>query len=342
MRQNLIYVLLSVSAALSAAVSNRGAMELSAREAYPFTVQDLHIADWEVKSDAKVEDLGINLDTYTTTRLDDLKGKLKGKKEASLVLLPTENKRKMKVMEQGHPDADHPNVFFQVSAAKSDVGEQPYNEAGAEGAANRIRNSVTAFLDGSFLPANENGFGNQTTLEWCLENEIGKIYFFSIENYIQGTRKQKDKDYGSDHKKNEQIEANVNDVMEAENHDGWTLEDAVDYGCAAAFDVFKNKAFRIKGDGVRVPSPEGYDLVKVAMARGHDDRDWRHGRLTVGSVIAAVVDPKSKGADPEHTLDADWHYYVSGGKASRYDILEKAVAQLREALFGLNRDGDVS
>ncbi|KAK4443853.1 hypothetical protein QBC34DRAFT_416239 [Podospora aff. communis PSN243] len=87
-----------------------------------------------------------------------------------LLVIPTANKDKTRILTEAFERQKPPGatVHVLVLPADSNVGEQPYDEAGAEGARNRIQNALQSL--------------NESVL---VEREIGTIMAASIENFIQ-------------------------------------------------------------------------------------------------------------------------------------------------------------
>ncbi|RYP67119.1 hypothetical protein DL771_007444 [Monosporascus sp. 5C6A] len=90
--------------------------------------------------------------------------------DAILVVIPTANKQKSDLLTEAFNALKPSNVEIHYISApsKSDVGEQPYDDAGVEGARNRITNALREL--------------SESTLE---EKKIGTVIAASIENYIQ-------------------------------------------------------------------------------------------------------------------------------------------------------------
>jgi non-canonical (house-cleaning) NTP pyrophosphatase len=87
-----------------------------------------------------------------------------------LLVIPTANKHKTRILTETFERQKPRGVTLHVLVlpAESNVGEQPYDEAGAEGARNRIQNSLQS-LEESVLA----------------EKGIGTVIAASIENFIQ-------------------------------------------------------------------------------------------------------------------------------------------------------------
>ncbi|KAF2002633.1 hypothetical protein P154DRAFT_130860 [Amniculicola lignicola CBS 123094] len=102
-----------------------------------------------------------------------------------LLLTPTQNKFKTKLLRETFENQIPKGQILHTLciAFDSGVGEQPYNEAGLQGAWNRISNAL------HYLDKPE----NQTILK---EEKIGTVIVASIENYIQITDVERPTDYG--------------------------------------------------------------------------------------------------------------------------------------------------
>ncbi|KAK0622374.1 hypothetical protein B0T14DRAFT_426521 [Immersiella caudata] len=101
----------------------------------------------------------------------------------TLVLIPTANRHKTRILTQAFERQKPHSVQLHVLVlpAESNVGEQPYDEAGIEGARNRIENALQA-LDERVLA----------------EKGVGRVMVASIENFIQrpGAAGEDPVDYG--------------------------------------------------------------------------------------------------------------------------------------------------
>ena len=104
---------------------------------------------------------------------------------AVLLVIPTENKGKRRTLEEVFRERAPKNVVVHVITVPvdSDVGEEPYNNAGAIGAHNRISNALTR-LDTSEY---------QNTL---IAKGIGTVIVASIESYVQTEDVDRPIDYG--------------------------------------------------------------------------------------------------------------------------------------------------
>ncbi|KAK3694518.1 hypothetical protein B0T22DRAFT_452702 [Podospora appendiculata] len=95
--------------------------------------------------------------------------------ERTLLIFPTENEGKVQTLLRGFKRHQRPGsapLLYRTVPVESNVGEQPYNEAGAEGARNRISNGLRKFLatpeERTYLEANEIG----TVVVACIESFI--------------------------------------------------------------------------------------------------------------------------------------------------------------------------
>lgn len=90
-----------------------------------------------------------------------------------LLVIPTENKRKKTILEERIVDRAPAALKVQTITVpvESDVGEQPYNDAGAAGAYNRINNVLERLNNTEYTDI----FAKYT---------IGTVLVASIENYI--------------------------------------------------------------------------------------------------------------------------------------------------------------
>ncbi|KAK3335950.1 hypothetical protein B0T19DRAFT_24169 [Cercophora scortea] len=99
--------------------------------------------------------------------------------ERTLLLFPTENEGKVQILLRGfnkqQPPGSTDPLLYRTVPVESNVGEQPYNEAGVEGARNRISNGLRKFLatpeQQSYLEANKIG----TVMVACIENFIQTV-----------------------------------------------------------------------------------------------------------------------------------------------------------------------
>ena len=233
-----------------------------------------------------------------------------------LVLLPTENEDKAEVLKGVVPIGF--DVRFEVVKSKSDVGEQPYNKAGVQGALNRIKNALEIFVtDSSPLGSAQ---------AYCQSHNIGTVLVMAIENYIAGT----DILYKGD------LDPDLLDLIPPDEFDvvvleeGWTLDSPVDFGFACLYDVKRDTVFTAHSRGVRIPSVKtesgDIDFVAYAKSKGHLADDHNHGAQTVGEVIKALVRP-AQGRN--YNISANWHGDVTGWTVTRYDLLKEAVAKVQ-------------
>ncbi|KAK0624595.1 hypothetical protein B0T17DRAFT_530547 [Bombardia bombarda] len=95
-----------------------------------------------------------------------------------LVIIPTANKDKTRILKSAFEKAGDKappgaEIHYTVVPVQSNVGEQPYNEAGPQGAFNRITNALNEF---------QNSSEKLAELE---EKKIGTVIAAAIENFIQ-------------------------------------------------------------------------------------------------------------------------------------------------------------
>ena len=111
--------------------------------------------------------------------------KYQGKGRNVLLVIPTENEFKTRVLEsffRRNAPAGR-TVHIAEVPVNSDVGEQPYNSEGIVGAQNRIKNALTQL--------------NSSRLSAMIEdNDIGTIFVASIENYVQTANISQPTDFG--------------------------------------------------------------------------------------------------------------------------------------------------
>jgi non-canonical (house-cleaning) NTP pyrophosphatase len=102
-----------------------------------------------------------------------------------LLVIPTENEQKKYLLREFLQDQapSNLNVHIITVPVNSGVGEQPYNEAGQEGAYNRINNALNKLDDGDFT-------------QLFIQNRIGTIIVASIESYIQINDLDRPADFG--------------------------------------------------------------------------------------------------------------------------------------------------
>jgi len=104
---------------------------------------------------------------------------------AVLLVIPTENKGKRRMLEEAFRERAPKNVVVHVITVPvaSDVGEEPYNNAGAIGAHNRIRNALARLGTSEYQNA-------------LTTKGIGTVIVVSIESYIQTENIDHPTDYG--------------------------------------------------------------------------------------------------------------------------------------------------
>lgn len=189
--------------------------------------------------------------------------------DAVLLIIPTANKHKTRILLAAFESQKPPNISMHhiVIPAESEVGEQPYDKAGALGAYNRISNALHALATSP---------ENQAILA---KEQIGTVIAASIENYIQATG----------------------------------VPRAVDYGVVMVHNATTGQTVTELSRGVTVPQA----FVARARLDGFEDEDKNHGKVTVGSILAASVPGLDK---------ADWHTVLAG--TSRYDLLKEAIDKL--------------
>lgn len=104
---------------------------------------------------------------------------------AVLLVIPTENKNKRRMLEEAFRERAPKNVVVHVITVPvdSNVGEEPYNNAGAIGAHNRISNALTRL-------------GTSEYQNVLTTKGIGTVIVASIESYIQTENIDRPTDYG--------------------------------------------------------------------------------------------------------------------------------------------------
>ena len=104
---------------------------------------------------------------------------------AVLLVIPTENKGKRRMLEEAFRERAPENVAVHVITVPVDsgVGEEPYNNAGAIGAYNRIGNALTRLGTSEYQNA-------------LTTKGIGTVIIASIESYIQIENIDRPADYG--------------------------------------------------------------------------------------------------------------------------------------------------
>ena len=182
-----------------------------------------------------------------------------------LLVIPTENDDKVKILKAWFKELkpEGVNIHTVVVNVETGVGQQPYDEAGLDGARNRIKNALAA----------------TPKLVNIQEEGIGTIIVASIENHILKT----------------------------------DLDRPADYGMIIVHNATTGKTDATLSQGVTVPVP----YLEHAQTFGYEDSAERHGKVTVGAVLAANV----KGIKA-----ADWHEVVVG--VQRYHILKEAMKVL--------------
>lgn len=107
---------------------------------------------------------------------------------AVLLVIPTENTSKTAILQECLVQRAPIGLKLYTIAVpvESDVGEQPYNDAGAQGAYNRISNALKRLADGEQR-------AEQTVFA---EHGIGTVMAASIENYIQTREVARPADFG--------------------------------------------------------------------------------------------------------------------------------------------------
>lgn len=322
------------------------AATMQKRDASVFTTQDLYREDWEVEahdSDLKKLDMDdFAFPDSTLEQLADLQKQLTG--DNDLVIIPTKNGRKVQTIQgvKSH------KVKFVVTPVDSEVGEQPYNEAGPQGGKNRIRNALALFLKGDFKVVTGEVIASEkyakTALDYCREEKIGNIHVVSIENYMKGefqsiesVDEPKDDRFTSN-KQNRKMKAVVESIEPKGQYEFTTtlerslLNDVVDFGAATGLNLGKGEGYSLVGGGFRVPRPLMTDLVKWAMSKGFDEsmvkrnlgynkhmpNEYKlYGLVTVGTIISMTVKPdpvvKALGGEVAkyHGLSDNWHWYVA-------------------------------
>ncbi|KAL2257678.1 hypothetical protein VTK26DRAFT_9321 [Humicola hyalothermophila] len=226
-------------------------------------------------------------------------------KHVVIALIPTANTTKSKVIQERllftRPQwVAREDLHFVTVPADSGVGEQPYDGAGLRGAYNRIVNAVQLALGGD-----ADGVGRRAVdkvLRGLTGNEQVTVLAGAVENFISRQR--------TDLK--ERLPGGLErDVVRP-----------VDYGVVAFCRVGLGGAqpwvWRARvSEGVTVPTE--YWRATEAMWGFEDGEKKQHGKVTVGSVIAANVPGVDK---------ADWHMALTKTETSRYTILMKAMQNL--------------
>ncbi|KAL2271337.1 hypothetical protein VTJ83DRAFT_708 [Remersonia thermophila] len=205
-----------------------------------------------------------------------------------LLVIPTSNKFKVRLLSEHlckHKPA-HVNLSYLEVKADSQVGEQPYDGAGPQGAFNRVANAANKL------------FADAEEVKKLREGRVGTVVVGAVENFIErkasytvkhGAKKIGPVDYGV------LIFCRISLVPSCPE------KERVSWGEPGA------------SGGVTVP----VDFMEWAMRFGFEDDDRKHGKVTVGEVIAA-----NTGIDK-----ADWHKPLAG--TSRYDLLSEAMGKMR-------------
>jgi hypothetical protein len=176
--------------------------------------------------------------------------------ENILVLLPTENSFKRNIVESKistylGPKRLNRLIIQQLEDISSDVGNQPYDEKGLEGACNRIRNAVDWLM--------RNG---KSVLE---EKKVGTVLVVGIENYIE----------------RKIVASIVDDSIDRDQGDD-NCTAAIDYGIVMIYNATTMKAAAAVSRGVGVQKA----FLDEAEALGFDDEERKCGKVTVGEVLA--------------------------------------------------------
>jgi hypothetical protein len=102
-----------------------------------------------------------------------------------LLVIPTENKNKISIFKECVAGRTPPGVRVHTALlpVESNVGEQPYNEAGATGAYNRICNALERLHSPEFADV-------------FAKNAVGTVMVASIESYIQTENIDRPADFG--------------------------------------------------------------------------------------------------------------------------------------------------
>ncbi|KAK3382534.1 hypothetical protein B0T24DRAFT_601923 [Lasiosphaeria ovina] len=203
-----------------------------------------------------------------------------------LLVIPTANAHKTRMLVAGFAQqneargaaASGVQVHAHTVVASSGVGEQPYDDAGVQGARGRINNALRALAADA-----------ETTRALLAENRIGTVFVAAIENYI-------DTGAGAD----------------------MTTTDAnprpTDYAVVVVHNATTGQSAAGLSGGTTVPRR----YFDYARRLGFDDAAAKHGKVTVGEVLA----PNVPGIDK-----ANWHIVVAG--KSRYDLIAEAIERLQ-------------
>jgi len=168
-----------------------------------------------------------------------------------LLIIPTANSQKTRILLKAFsPPPTGGKLHHLVVPADSGVGEQPYDDAGLQGAHNRIANALLQTLTSSPLKLDA----------LLAEKKIGTVMAASIENYIQRQRQRPDGgvDVGAR---------------------------PADYGVVMVHNATTGETAAVVSAGVTVPR----EYLEYARSFGFEEGDEMHGRVTVGYVLAANV-----------------------------------------------------
>ncbi|KAK4177753.1 hypothetical protein QBC36DRAFT_125592 [Triangularia setosa] len=218
-----------------------------------------------------------------------------------LVIIPSSNKSKVKLLEAHFEKNLPPNTLLSLvslTSVSSGVGEQPYNEAGIDGAYNRIDHALIAT---PLEPA---------VRQVMLLGGITTVIYAAIESFI----------------------ARPGYPPPAPGEKPST--EPVDY----AYILFYNPVARVVKTGVSqgVSVPEAYydeaqtygfsdplgQRIIAKSGKGKtspEEAQQNHGKVTVGEIMAANM----KGLDK-----ANWHKFLTGGKVCRYQLIEDALEKM--------------
>ncbi|KAL1843475.1 hypothetical protein VTJ49DRAFT_1346 [Mycothermus thermophilus] len=205
-----------------------------------------------------------------------------------LLVIPTTNKFKVRLLSEhlSKHKPDHVALSSLEVKADSQVGEQPYDSAGPQGAFNRVANAANKL------------FADAEEVKKLRDRRVGTVVVGAVENFIER-------------------EASYYTAKDGQKKSG-----PVDYGVLIFCRVSLSPSCPDKervcwgspgvSGGVTVP----LDFMEWAMKFGFEDEGKRHGKVTVGEVIAA-----NTGIDK-----ADWHEPLAG--TSRYDLLKEAMGRM--------------
>ncbi|KAL2125012.1 hypothetical protein VTJ04DRAFT_1377 [Mycothermus thermophilus] len=175
-----------------------------------------------------------------------------------LLVIPTSNKFKVCLLRDHLAATKPPGVNLDHLEVKADsqVGEQPLDSAGPQGAVNRVANAASKL------------FKDDSKMRDLRERAIGTVIVGAVENFIYRHASWTDKD-------------------------GQTVHGPADYGvlvfCRISLVPGRADVERIRWSqlgvsrGVTVPA----DFMNFARTLGFDDEEELHGKVTVGEVIAA-------------------------------------------------------